>query len=211
MIEIDRDKAAQLGLSMSQVGSALGGLLGGAYTNYFSLGSRSYKVISQVQQRSRLTIDQVMRYQIATINGAPIPISAIARVRQETVPQTITHFQQQNSGHHLRRAGAGRFAGRRAADTCRNLAAQTLPRDMLIDYAGPLRQFVQESSGFAGDLRAGADHHLPVPGGAVRKFPRSAGDPGVDPDVDRRRAGVHQPGLRRRQPRTSTPRSGWSR
>ncbi len=66
VIEIDRDKAAQLGLSMTQVGNALGGLLGGAYTNYFSLGSRSYKVISQVQQRSRLTIDQVMRYQIAT-------------------------------------------------------------------------------------------------------------------------------------------------
>ena len=87
VIEIDRDKAAQLGLSMSQVGSALGGLLGGAYTNYFSLGSRSYKVISQVQQRSRLTIDQVMRYQIATVNGAPIPISAVARVRQETVPK----------------------------------------------------------------------------------------------------------------------------
>jgi multidrug efflux pump len=51
-IEIDRDKAAQLGLSMEQVGSALGGLLGGAYTNYFSLGTRSYKVISQVQQRT---------------------------------------------------------------------------------------------------------------------------------------------------------------
>ena len=62
VIEIDRDKAAQLGLSMTQVGSAMGGLLGGAYTNYFSLGSRSYKVISQVQQRSRLTTDQVMRY-----------------------------------------------------------------------------------------------------------------------------------------------------
>ena len=53
VIEIDRDKAAQLGLSMNQVGSALGSLLGGGYTNYFSLGSRSYKVISQVQQRFR--------------------------------------------------------------------------------------------------------------------------------------------------------------
>ena len=41
VIEIDRDKAAQLGLSMTQVGSALGSLLGGGYTNYFNLGSRS--------------------------------------------------------------------------------------------------------------------------------------------------------------------------
>jgi multidrug efflux pump len=147
VIEIDRDKAAQLGLSMSQVGNALGGLLGGAYTNYFSLGARSYKVISQVQQRSRLTIDQVMHYQIATIDGIPIPISAIASVRQETVPETITHFQQQNSAtiSGVPSPGVSQAA---ALQTLQQLAAQTLPNDVVVDYAGPLRQFVQESSGF---------------------------------------------------------------
>ncbi len=34
VIEIDRDKAAQLGLTMNQIGSALGSLLGGGYVNY---------------------------------------------------------------------------------------------------------------------------------------------------------------------------------
>ncbi|MGA3003023.1 MAG: efflux RND transporter permease subunit [Acetobacteraceae bacterium] len=148
-IEIDRDKAAQLGLSMEQVGSALGGLLGGAYTNYFSLGTRSYKVISQVQQRSRLTIDQVMQYQIATVNGAPIPVSAIATVHQQTVPQQITHFQQLNSAtiSGVPALGVSQSA---ALQSLRDLAARDLPGDVLIDYAGPLRQFVQESSGFVG-------------------------------------------------------------
>ncbi len=149
VIEIDRDKAAQLGLSMSQVGEALGGLLGGAYTNYFSLGSRSYKVISQVQQRYRLTIDQVMHYQIATINGMPVPISAIARVRQETVPETITHFQQQNSAT-ISGVPTPGVSQADALHALQDLAVQDLPRDVLIDYAGPLRQFVQESSGFVG-------------------------------------------------------------
>lgn len=148
-IEIDRDKAAQLGLSMSQVGNALGGLLGGAYTNYFSLGTRSYKVISQVQQRSRLTVDQVMQYQIATINGTPIPISAIAKVTQQTVPQTITHFQQQNSAT-ISGVPALGVSQADALKTLQDLAAETLPRDTLIDYAGPLRQYIQESSGFVG-------------------------------------------------------------
>ena len=37
VIEIDRDKTAQLGLNMNQVGTALGGLLGGNYVNYFSM------------------------------------------------------------------------------------------------------------------------------------------------------------------------------
>ena len=148
VIEIDRDKAAQLGLSMEQVGTALGGLLGGAYTNYFSLGSRSYKVISQVQQRSRLTVDQVMKYQIATINGTPIPVSAIATVRQETVPQTIPHFQQVNAATISGVMALG-VSQAEALHALQDLAARTLPPDTLIDYAGPLRQFVQESSNFA--------------------------------------------------------------
>jgi multidrug efflux pump len=148
-IEIDRDKAAQLGLSMEQVGSALGGLLGGGYTNYFSLGTRSYKVISQVQQRSRLTVDQVMQYQVATINGAPIPLAAIATVHQQTVPQQITHFQQLNAAtiSGVPALGVSQSA---ALQSLRDLAVQDLPGDVLIDYAGPLRQFVQESSGFVG-------------------------------------------------------------
>jgi multidrug efflux pump len=149
VIEIDRDKAAQLGLSMTQVGNALGGLLGGGYTNYFSLGSRSYKVISQVQQRYRLTTDQVMDFPIATINGTSIPIRAIASVRQETVPQTITHFQQQNSATIAGVPSPG-VSQAAAFQALQKIAAQTLPNDVVVDYAGPLRQFVQESSGFIG-------------------------------------------------------------
>jgi len=147
MIEIDRDKAAQLGLSMAQVASALGGMLGGGYTNYFSLDSRSYKVIAQVQQSSRLTIDQVMGFQVATVNGAPIPLSAIARVRPETVPETINHFQQVNSAtiSGVPALGVSQSAALQALQA---LAGRTLPVDVSIDYAGPLRQFVQESSGF---------------------------------------------------------------
>ena len=54
VVEIDRNKAALLGLKMSDVGSALSAMLGGGYVNYFGLDGRSYKVIPQVQQRYRL-------------------------------------------------------------------------------------------------------------------------------------------------------------
>jgi len=149
VVQIDRDKAAQLGLNMNQVGSALGGLLGGGYTNYFSLGSRSYKVIAQVQQRSRLTVEQVMAFPVATVNGAPVPISAIATVQQETVPESINHFQQQNSAtiSGVPALGVSQAA---ALAALQDIAKRTLPGDVTIDYAGPLRQFVQESSGFVG-------------------------------------------------------------
>jgi multidrug efflux pump len=147
VIEIDRDKAAQLGLTMTQVGTALGGLLGGGYTNYFSLDSRSYKVTAQVQQKSRLTVDQVMNFQIATVNNIPVPLSAIGHVRTETVPETVPHFQQVNSAtiSGVPALGVSQAA---ALEALRELARRTLPSDVTIDYAGPLRQLVQESSGF---------------------------------------------------------------
>jgi multidrug efflux pump len=147
LIEIDRDKASQLGLTMTQVGSALGALLGGGYTNYFSLDSRSYKVIAQVQQRSRLTVDQVMGLQVATINGIPVPLSAIGHVRTETVPETITHFQQVNAAT-ISGVPALGVSQASALAYLQDLARRTLPVDVSIDYAGPLRQLVTESSGF---------------------------------------------------------------
>ena len=147
VIEIDREKAAGLGLTMSQVGSALGGLLSGGYTNYFSLDSRSYKVIAQVQQRARLTVDQVMTMQVATVNGIPVPLSAIGHVRTETVPETITHFQQVNSAT-ISGVPALGVAQASALEYLRDLAKTTLPADVTIDYAGPSRQLVTESSGF---------------------------------------------------------------
>jgi multidrug efflux pump len=147
VIDIDREKASQLGLTMAQVGSALGGLLGGGYTNYFDLDSRSYKVIAQVQQRSRLTADQVMAMQVATIDGIPVPLSAIGRIRTQTVPETMTHFQQVNAAT-ISGVPALGVSQASALDYLRGLARIMLPGDVTIDYAGPSRQLVTESSGF---------------------------------------------------------------
>ena len=146
IIEIDRDKAAQLGLTMSQVGSALSSLLGGGYVNYFSMDTRSYKVIPQVARRSRLNVDQLLNYPIATIGGVSIPLSTIASIRTETIPETLNHFQQQNSA-----TLAGVMSPGVSLDDAlvylRGLAARDLPQGYSVDYAGQARQFVQESSG----------------------------------------------------------------
>jgi multidrug efflux pump len=146
IVEIDRDKAAQLGLTMSQVGASLGSLLGGGYVNYFSMQTRSYKVIPQVERVSRLNPDQLLDYPIANIGGVPVPLSTIARIRTETVPETLNHFQQLNSAT-LSGVQAPGVSQADALSYLRNLAARTLPSGYTIDYAGPARQYVQESTG----------------------------------------------------------------
>ena len=146
VIEVDRDKAAQLGLTMSQVGASLGSLLGGGYVNYFNMQTRSYKVIPQVERVSRLNVDQLLNYPIANIGAVPVPLSTIARIRTETVPETLNHFQQLNSAT-LSGVAASGVSQADALNYLRDLAARTLPSGYTVDYGGQTRQFVQESGG----------------------------------------------------------------
>lgn len=147
-VDIDRNKAALLGLTMEDVGSSLAAMLGGGYVNYFSLAGRSYKVIPQVQQSSRLNAGQLRDYHIRTANGAAVPLSTIATISTKTVPQSLNHFQQLNAAT----ISGVPFPGVTLGDAIASLQAlakQVLPPGYAIDYAGQSRQLVKESSGFA--------------------------------------------------------------
>jgi multidrug efflux pump len=146
-VVIDRDKASQLGLRMSDIGSALASMLGGGYVNYFGLDGRSYKVIPQVQQRSRLNTDQLLNYYIRAADGTSVPLSTIAKIVTKTIPESLNHFQQLNSATIQGVAFPG-VAQADALDYLKNLAARTLPQGYTIDYGGPSRQYIQESGGF---------------------------------------------------------------
>jgi len=145
---IDREKTAQLGLRMIDVGGALTTALSGGYTQYFGLAGRSYKVIPQVAQRFRLNPDQILNYYIKTADGTLAPLSTVAKLETAIVPESLNHFQQINSVTISGVAAPGVIAGE-ALDTLKEIARQTLPSTYTIDYAGPSRQFIQESSGFA--------------------------------------------------------------
>ena len=144
-VDIDRDKAAQLGLTMRDVGGALGSMLGGGYVNYFSLAGRSYKVIPQVMQRERLNAAQLKSYYITTPNGSSVPLSTIIRLRTDVVPESLNHFQQLNSATVSGVLMQGVTLGQ-ALETLTALAKDTLPQGYSIDYAGQSRQYVQEST-----------------------------------------------------------------
>jgi multidrug efflux pump len=146
VVEIDRDKTAQLGLNMNQVGTALGGLLGGNYVNYFNLDTRSYKVIAQVQRDSRLNVDQLMNYPIANLGGVPIPLSTVATIHSVTVPESLNHFQQLNSSTMSGVMSPG-VSLDDALKYLQALAARTLPQGYSVEYGGQGRQFMQESGG----------------------------------------------------------------
>uniref|UniRef100_E6PVI5 Putative Acriflavin resistance protein n=1 Tax=mine drainage metagenome TaxID=410659 RepID=E6PVI5_9ZZZZ len=145
-IEIDRNMAAQLGLTMQEIGSALSAMLGGGYVNFFELDGRSYKVIPQVEQRFRLNPDQLKHYYARTSSGVMVPLSTVVHLKTTVQPETINHFQQLNSAT-IQGVSMPFVAQGQALNDLKQLAQRTLPAGYSFDYAGPSRQFEQESGG----------------------------------------------------------------
>jgi len=146
-LQVDRDLVADLGLTQQQVGAALGAALGGGYVNYFSIDGRSYRVMPQVAQAVRLNPEQVLDYYIRTPDGAMIQASTVASISHQVVPESINRFQQLNSAT-ISGVYAGGLSQQQVLDFMQKTLNEVAPSGYSVDYAGPSRQFVQESGGF---------------------------------------------------------------
>lgn len=144
-IEINRDKAAEFGLTMQDIGNALASALSEGYINYFNYSGRSYQVIPQVTQINRLNPQQILNYYINTADGYSIPLSTLTTIKQTVVPESLNHFQQLNSATISAVAFPNITMGY-ALNKLKAIAADILPPGYTIDYASQSRQFIQESS-----------------------------------------------------------------
>ncbi len=144
-IHIDRDKAALLGVDMSQLSADLSALLSGGQVNRFDFQSRSYKVIQQVERSDRLNPSQLEGYYTRAANGQLIPISTLVTITNRTVPRTIEHAQQLNADTIIAVPKPELTQGD-ALKLFEDLAAELAPADFQVDYAGPSRQLKQEGT-----------------------------------------------------------------
>jgi multidrug efflux pump len=144
-IVIDRDKAADLGLNLGQVGTDLASLVGGNYVNRFSIAGRSYKVIPQIQRTDRLTAAQLNSVYVTGPDGRLIPLGTIARVENRTVPRAINRFQQFNA---VKLSAVAVRPLDEALSFLEDAAAEILPPGYVIDYTGESRQLRSEGNKF---------------------------------------------------------------
>lgn len=144
-IQLDRDKASELGLTMQDIGNALASALSEGYINYFAYDGRSYQVIPQVMQVHRLNDNQILNYYITSAGGMSIPLSTIATLRTKVVPESLNHFQQRNSATISAVAFPSVTMGKALA-TFQAIADKVLPEGYTTDYAAQSRQYIQESS-----------------------------------------------------------------
>lgn len=144
-LNIDREKVADLGLTMQSVINDLGTLLGGGYVNRFNMAGQSYKVIPQVKRIERLTPEDLTKLYVTGPNNELIRLDQIATITHTTSPRSINRTQQLNS---VKISGMGSQPLGEALAWLDTQAAEILPKNYSVDYTGESRQLKREGNTF---------------------------------------------------------------
>ncbi|AIW15618.1 efflux RND transporter permease subunit [Vibrio tubiashii] len=91
-VDIDRQKARELGASISGINDALATHLASAYVNDFALNGRSYRVFVQAEGLQRNDVEDVLRIHVPSANGQQVPLSAVATIEPWLEPDLVTSY-----------------------------------------------------------------------------------------------------------------------
>ena len=96
-IEIDREKAADLGVSVQVVAKAMETMLGGRNVTRYKRDAEQYDVIVQTQASGRSTPEDIAGIYVRGRNDTMIPLSSLVKVRESVSPRELNHFGQRRS------------------------------------------------------------------------------------------------------------------
>jgi HAE1 family hydrophobic/amphiphilic exporter-1 len=93
-VQIDRDRAASLGITPAQIETALGSGFGGRQISTLYTASDQYQVILELQPQYQTDIAALNRIYLRAGGGTLVPLNAVARIAQGSTPLTVNHLGQ---------------------------------------------------------------------------------------------------------------------
>jgi hydrophobic/amphiphilic exporter-1 (mainly G- bacteria), HAE1 family len=134
-VDIDREKAKSLGVSLDTIFSTLQTALGSAYVNDFNKFGRTYQVRVQADQRFRLEPEDIGRLEVRDRQGQMIPMSTLCRVERRLGPQVIPRFNLYPAATITGGAAPGYSSGQ-ALELLEQMAGTKLPSSMGFEWSG---------------------------------------------------------------------------
>jgi HAE1 family hydrophobic/amphiphilic exporter-1 len=135
VVDIDREQAKSLGLSLGAVTGTMQVLLGSTYVNDFDFNNRSYRVYVQADPKFRSNPSNIERYYARTTSGSMMPLSNVVSVREATAPKNITHYNLFRSAE-INGAAAPGYSSGQALQIMGDLSDRTLPQGFTYAWSG---------------------------------------------------------------------------
>ncbi len=143
-LKIDRARASDLGVSVTEIGTTLQTLLGGRESTQFRRGDKQYKVLLQVRPSERATPRAIEALYLRG-NGGLFQMSNVISARETVAPKELNHFNRVRAARITANLAPGTTLGT-ALDDLDAIARSKLPPGIRTDLDGQSREF-RESSG----------------------------------------------------------------
>jgi multidrug efflux pump len=145
--DVDRTKARQLGIPVTDIFDTLQIYLGSLYVNDFNKFGRTYSVRVQADAPFRARSDDVGSLKVRTGSGEMVPLSALLHVRQTAGPERAMRYNGFLSADINAGAAPGYSSGQAQAAATR-IAAETLPRGFAFEWTDlTYQEFIAGNSG----------------------------------------------------------------
>ena len=143
-IHIDRERAAGLGVSVTEIGSTLETLLGGRRVTNFKRAAKQYDVILQMQSSERATPEAIQDIYIRG-KGGLIQLANVVKLQETVAPKELNHYNRLRSARISASLVPGISLGK-ALDDIDGIAQQKLPTGMKREFAGQSLEYKSSSS-----------------------------------------------------------------
>jgi multidrug efflux pump subunit AcrB len=144
-IKVDRAKAINYGLAMTDVFSAMGQTLGQSFINNFNEFNQVYNVMVQADAASRMRLSDAFKLYVRNKDGGMVPLTTFADFEFIVGTDNATRYNLYNTIQLNGSTGAGHGSGD-AIKAVEEVAAQVLPDGVSYEWTGTTYQQIEAGS-----------------------------------------------------------------
>ena len=147
-IDVDRARAADVGVAVDTVARTIETMLGGRVVTRYKRDADQYDVLVQTEGRGRTTPEDIEKIFVRGRNDTMVPLSSLVKVREAVSPRELNHFNQRRSVTLTANLAPGYSLGE-ALTFMDGAAQRVLPPGYATELNGQSREF-RSSSGALG-------------------------------------------------------------
>jgi len=144
-LTIDREKAKKLGVSISDVNTALETYMGSEFINDFTIYGRDFHVVAQADTNYRTSITDLGQYFVKNQAGTMVPLSTVTSYKLIENAPLISHYNLFRSAEVDGTSKPGYSSGD-AITALQQVAAQVLPQGYGYEFSGLSREEILSGS-----------------------------------------------------------------
>ena len=149
--EIDKERLADLGMSLGDLSGQIGLMVSPAYITRFDERGRAYRVIPMLEDAQRDSPSALLDIPVKIPSGELVPFGSLVTLTRTTEPRALTRFQQKD-GFKIYGAILPGTTKDQGLSMIESIAERTLPDGYVLDYLGESRELRSEGNTMTGVL-----------------------------------------------------------